>query len=30
MTVDIHEKYCVEFNLNDYTSSLLEEYDSNY
>ena len=28
MTVEIHEKYCVEFNLNDYTSSLLEEYDS--
>ena len=27
-TVDVHEKYCIEFDLNNYTSSLLEEYDS--
>ena len=27
-TVGVHEKYCAEFDLNNYTSSLLEEYDS--
>jgi len=28
MTVEVHEKYCIEFDLNNYTSLLIDEYES--